>query len=157
MAYRMAMSISNINPLAIPGTTVPTAVSPTAVSPTAGGACSMAYGPVANICQSSVPVTQMVPVTRVTPIPNTVQPQVSVGQPMGVSPWGKGTSPFGVPQGLSPFGIPQGISPFPGIAPMGAVPGLGSMSKSMGPWGATNQATTGIVPGMYTDGTAMVW
>jgi hypothetical protein len=98
----MSLNIGSISPTAAWGGTVPSAV-----SPTAGGACSVAYGPVANVCQSSVPVVNMVPVTTVTPLPNMVSPQVSVGQPMGISPWGKGMmSPWGKGMGAMGAGIP---------------------------------------------------
>jgi len=79
------------------------------------GNCTTAYGPVANICQSTMPVTRMVPVTEqipittVMPIPNTVMPGTTMGAPMGatmgmpvggMAPWGKGAMVPGMMPGI---------------------------------------------------------
>ncbi|MDF2630837.1 MAG: hypothetical protein K0R39_4668, partial [Symbiobacteriaceae bacterium] len=87
------------------------------------GNCTTAYGPVANICQSSFPVTQMVPVTTqvpvttVMPIPNTVMPRMSKGVPMGGT---IGMGPMAMGGGM-PFG--KGAMPLPAAAP-GMMPGI---------------------------------
>lgn len=101
--------------------------------PVAGG-CSLAYGPVANVCNTAVPVVNMVPVTTVTPIPNTVLPQMAVGAPVskGVVPWAAGAVP----------------------AP---VPPVGSFAKGVGPFGKGMSKTSGVVPGLYTSEAGIVW
>ncbi|HWI63632.1 MAG TPA: hypothetical protein VNT75_17495 [Symbiobacteriaceae bacterium] len=140
MAYRMQLSVGSgsVNPWAV----APTAAVPAAAVPTAGaGACSTAYGPVANICQSSMPVTTMVPVTTVTPIPNTVMPQSMVGQPMAAAPYGKGA--------MAPYGK--------GAMPLGFAPGISTMGKTMSPWGVSTQGTTGFAPGLYTQEVSIPW
>jgi hypothetical protein len=70
--------------------------------------CRTVMGPVAQVCETSVPVTEMVPVTRqvpittVMPMPPGVMPQMYVGgMPAGM---GKG---FGM-------GVPP-IPPIPGV------------------------------------------
>lgn len=93
---------------------------PVPVSP-----CTTKMGPVANVCNSAKAVTQMIPVTSVTPIINPVPPQVMYGAPVtvGVSNvpgWGAG---FGkaVPYGPAPgYG-----KPFAGSA---VLPGDGAVS-----------------------------
>lgn len=114
---------------------------PFAAVPTAAGGCTSAYGPVANVCQSSVPVTQVVPVTRqvpvtsVTPIPSMVAPQVSVdgmpmaGLPYGAAPWGKGAmAPYGKGAAM-PYGK-GAMLPYGKAVPV--------------------SVTTGLMPGLYT-------
>jgi|GEM_PF-2595225 len=131
-------------------------------APTIGGACTTAYGPVANVCQSSIPGVQMVPVstvtpvTTVTPLPNTVAPQVAYGQtvPTGVAAYGKGA----VPAATAPVAAAAAIAPVAKTAvPAVTVPwgGISTMSGAQGPWGASKQATTGIAPGIFTSEAAL--
>lgn len=84
------------------------------------GNCTTAYGPVANICQSTMPVTRMVPVTEqipittVMPIPNTVMPRTTMGAPMGATMG----MPMGAGMGMAPWGKGAMVPPMaPGMMP----------------------------------------
>jgi len=73
----------------------------------APASCSIMYGPVANVCQSAVPVTKQVPVTTqvpittVTPIPTGITPEVYASPTPGLGAFGKGIAPT---VGATPWG-----------------------------------------------------
>jgi hypothetical protein len=82
----------------------------------APAACSTMYGPVANVCQSAVPVTQQVPVT--TQLPDTTQVPITTVTPI---PTGITPQVYAAPTpGLGAYGA--GIAPTAGVAPWSKAP-----------------------------------
>lgn len=80
---------------------------PAAAAPATG--CQPVYGPVANVCHSSIPIVGQIPVTTVQPIPGRVPPEVEIGPATAAPVGGVGMAPYG----KAPFGPGAGFPPFP--------------------------------------------
>jgi hypothetical protein len=103
-------------------------------------ACATVLGPVANVCQQATAVTTVTPTTTVTPIPTAIAPQVYQGAPVVAD--------------VQTYPLPAAAAPLGKAVPT-AVPGVGAFGQVITPWGAAVQATTGVVPGIYTTDVAL--